>query len=174
VEDRLMRVGLLADTHDRVPAIAEFVRRFREAGAEIVLHAGDYCSPFALRPLISANLPLAGVFGRNDGDREGLRTEAAKGVGVELYESPHSVEVYGTRVLLVHDIGEVSERSVSGHAVVIHGCSHMRQARECGDTLVINPGEACGWLFGAPTAAVFDLDTKQVEWLTLEGPEWRL
>jgi putative phosphoesterase len=173
VEDRLMRVGLLADTHDRVPAIAEFARRFRDAGAEIVLHAGDYCSPFALRPLFTANLPLAGVFGRNDGDREGLRAEASKGVGGELYESPHSVEVFGTRVLLVHDIGEVSERSGAGHAVVVHGCSHVRELREGAESLVINPGEACGWLFGTPSAAVLDLATKQVEWLTLDGPEWR-
>jgi putative phosphoesterase len=168
-----MRVGLLADTHDRVPAVAEFARLFRNAGAELVLHAGDYCSPFALRPLSTANLPLAGVFGRNDGDREGLRAEAAKGVGVELYESPHSVEVNGTRVLLVHDIGEVSARSVSGHGIVIHGSTHLRQLRECGESLVINPGEACGWLYGPPTAAVLDLVTKQVEWVTLDGPEWR-
>jgi uncharacterized protein len=168
-----MRVGLLADTHDRVPAISEFARRFRDAGVEIVLHAGDYCSPFALRPLAAASLPLAGVFGRNDGDREGLRAEAARSVGAELYESPHSVEVNGTRVLLVHDIGEVSERSVSEHAVVIHGCSHLRQLRECGESLMINPGEACGWLYGPPTAAVLDLATKQLEWVTLDGPEWR-
>jgi uncharacterized protein len=126
-----------------------------------------------LRPLFVANLPLAGVFGRNDGDREGLRAEAAKGVGAELYESPHSVEVNGTRVLLVHDIGEVSARSVSGHGIVIHGYTHLRQLRECGESLVINPGEACGWLHGPPTAAVLDLATKQVEWVTLDGPEWR-
>jgi uncharacterized protein len=168
-----MRVGLLADTHDRVPAIAEFTRRFVEAGVGLVLHTGDYCSPFALRPLSAASLPLAGIFGRNDGDREGLRAEAARGVGAELYESPHSVEVNGTRVLLVHDIGEVSERSVSGHAVVIHGHSHLRQLRECGESLIINPGEACGWLFGTPSAAILDLSTKQVEFITLQGPEWR-
>ena len=37
-----MRVGVLSDSHDRVPAIAEFARLFREAGVSIVLHAGDY------------------------------------------------------------------------------------------------------------------------------------
>ena len=41
-----------------------------------------------------------------------------------------------------------------------------------GTTLIINPGEACGWLSGKPSAAVLDLDAMTVEWLSLEGPEW--
>jgi putative phosphoesterase len=168
VEERLMRVGLVADTHDRVPVIAEFARRFLEAGVSLVLHAGDYCSPFALRPLYSANLALAGVFGRNDGDMKGLRAEAMKGVGTELYESPHSVEVSGQRILLVHDIGDVTHWSLAAHAVVIHGCTHRQETRVRGRSLIVNPGEACGWLYGAPTAAILDLETKQVDVIRLE------
>ena len=167
-----MRVGVLADTHDRLPAIAEFVARFREAGVSLTLHAGDYCSPFSLRPLIEGGLAVAGIFGRNDGDREGLRAEAAKGMGLELYESPHSFEVGGTRILLVYDLADVSERSIGDSAVVVHGFTHQRQMRTMGETLLLNPGEACGWLYGTPTAAILDLDTKAVELLTLEGPEW--
>ena len=30
----------------------------------MVLHAGDHCSPFSLAPLLAADLPFAGVFGR--------------------------------------------------------------------------------------------------------------
>ena len=45
-----MRVGLMADTHDRVPVIAEFVRVMQEAGVAMLIHAGDYCAPFSLRP----------------------------------------------------------------------------------------------------------------------------
>ena len=168
-----MLVGLLGDTHDRLPAIAELVRRMVEAGAGMILHVGDYSSPFSLAPIHDANIPLAGVFGRNDGDREGLRAHAAKGVGIELYESPHSFEVAGTRLLLVHDIGEVHERSVSGHAVVVHGHSHRHELTEREGTLIVNPGEACGWLYGVPTAAVLDLDTKAVEFVKLEEPHWK-
>ena len=168
-----MRVGVLADTHDRLPAIAEFARRFREAAVGMVLHAGDYCAAWSLRPIIAANLALAGVYGRNDGDREGLRAEAAKGLGTELYEGPHSVDVNGTRILLVHDIADVGERSVAGHDVVIHGFTHKQQLRTWGDSLILNPGEGCGWLHGTPSAALLDLDTKQVEFITLDGAEWR-
>lgn len=168
-----MRIGLMADSHDRVPAIAEFGRRFREAGVALVLHAGDYCSPFALSALLDDGLPMAGVFGRNDGDHEGLRAAAAKGVGGELYESPHSVELNGTRILLVYDIADVSERSIASHAIVIHGCTHRQMRDQCGDTLIVNPGEACGWLFGTPSAAILDLDTAQVDFLSLSGAAWQ-
>ncbi len=160
---------MLADTHDRVPAIAELTRRFQESAVGMVLHAGDYCSPFALRPFLDASIALAGVFGRNDGDREGLRAEASRGMGTELYESPHSVEVNGARILLVYDLGEVSERSIAEHAIVIHGFTHQRQLRTVGDTLLLNPGEACGWLYGTPSAAILDLETKAVEIVTLDA-----
>ena len=169
-----MRVGLIADTHDRVPAVAELLRRMQAGGVGLVLHAGDYCSPFALQPFHAAQLPAAGVFGRNDGDREGLQAVAVRGgVGVELYESPHSLEIDGRRVLLVHDLGDVAWRSVDAHEFVVHGCSHREEMRARGDTMIINPGEGCGWLHGAPTAAILDLETKRVEILKLTGAVWK-
>lgn len=167
-----MRVGLLADTHDRLPAIAEFARRFADAGVGFVLHAGDWCAPFSIAPLRDANVPVAGVFGRNDGDRQGLQAEAAKGMGFELYESPHTVEINSTKILIVHDIGDVHKRSLVAHALVVHGCTHKQDTRVRGETMIVNPGEACGWLYGPPTAAILDLDSRAIETIRLEGPEW--
>ncbi|MFN2399520.1 MAG: YfcE family phosphodiesterase [Gemmatimonadaceae bacterium] len=164
-----MRVGLLADSHDRVPAIAEFAKLFAEAGVGLVLHAGDFCAPFSLRPIRDKNLTLAGVFGRNDGDHEGLRLEAARGMGTELYESPHSVEVETKRILVVHDIGEVNQRSLDEHAFVVTGFTHRHGIERSDSCVIINPGEACGWLTGVPSAAILDLETGAVEFLTLDA-----
>lgn len=167
-----MRIGVIADTHDRLPAIAELVRQMQAGGVGMVLHAGDYCSPFALQPFEAAHLSLAGVFGRNDGDREGLISRAQSAFGAELFESPHSFDIAGHRVLLVHDIGDVAARSISAHEIVIHGSTHQQEMKTRGDTLILNPGEACGWLFGTPRAAILDLDSRDVEFLILQGPEW--
>ncbi len=167
-----MRVGILADTHDRIPVIAELVRQMQERGVQLLLHAGDWCAPFALNPILDAQMALVGVFGRNDGDRDGLAVAAARGIGVEIYDAPHSVEVAGTRILLAHDLAEVSQRSIESHAVVVHGSTHLQEMKTRGDTLIVNPGEACGWVHGAPTAAVLDLASRQVEFLTLRGTEW--
>jgi predicted phosphodiesterase len=94
-------------------------------------------------------------------------------MGTELTESPHSFDVGGQQIMIVHDLGEVSSRSVEGHAIVIHGCSHRADVRTRGNTLIVNPGEACGWLYGPPSAAILDLETKQVETLTLASAEWQ-
>jgi putative phosphoesterase len=168
-----MRVGLIADTHDRLPAIAELVRQMQASGIGMVLHAGDYCSPFALRAFEEAHLTLAGVFGRNDGDPQGLVTRAQSAFGAELFESPHSIEIGDRRLLLVHDIGDVNRRSISSHEIVIHGHTHQQEMKTRGDTLIVNPGEACGWLYGTPSAALLDLDSRQVEFISLSGPEWK-
>lgn len=168
-----MRVGLLADTHDRVPAIAEFLRIMAERGVGMVLHAGDYCAPFSLQPFLESSMALAGVFGRNDGDPQGLRAKAQQGLGIELYESPHSFEMGGRQILVVHDIGDVHERSLEAHAIVVHGCSHRHEVTTLGSTLLVNPGEACGWLYATPMAAILDLETREVEVIRLTEPEWR-
>ena len=170
-----MMIGLMADSHDRVPAIRELLERMIERGVGMVLHAGDYCSPFSLAPFLELNIPFAGVFGRNDGDREGLKAFAAKGVGIELYESPHSLEVGERRILLVHDLGEVAERSLESHEFIVHGFTHSPGIREL-DTgaIIVNPGEACGWLFGTPAAAVLDLETKTIDFISLTEPAWKV
>jgi uncharacterized protein len=161
-------VGLIADTHDRVPAIAELLALMVERGVGLVLHAGDHCAPFSLQPFLDMNVALAGIFGRNDGDHEGLRAIAGKGMGMELYESPHSLELSGQRLLIVHDLGDVATRSIEGHSIVVHGFTHREEMKTRGDTLIVNPGEGCGWLHGAPSAAVLDLDTKEVQFLKLK------
>jgi uncharacterized protein len=168
-----MKVGLMADSHDRIPAVAELLRLMRDAGATMVLHAGDYVSPLVLKPFEDLHMALAGVFGKNDGDRQSLQSRASAGLGIELFESPHSFEVGGHQILLVHDIGDVQKRSIKSHSIVVHGYAHKQSVKVDDDSLIVNPGEACGWIFGTPGGALLDLDTKQVEMLTLDGPQWK-
>lgn len=162
-----MKVGVMADSHDRVPAIAELVQRFVAAGAGLVMHAGDYCSPFSFTPFTGASIPVLGVFGRNDGDPEGLREAASGNVATELYESPHSFEISGQRIILVHDLNDVMARSVKSHSIVIHGSTHVYEVSTRDNTLLVNPGEACGWVNGVCTGALLDLQTKTVEKIEL-------
>lgn len=168
-----MRVGIMSDSHDRVPAIAEFLKQMQEAGIGLVLHAGDFCAPFALDPFEDAHMSMAGVFGKNDADLESLRTRAGRAIGLELFESPHSFDIGGKRILLAHDLADIPERSIESHDIVVHGHLHKQEMKERGQTLIVNPGESCGWVNGVPTAAILDLDTRKLEWMTLSGPQWK-
>src|SRR5688500_17358248 len=168
-----MRVGLMADSHDRIPAIAELLRQMRESGATMVLHAGDYVSPLILKPFEDLHMTLAGVFGKNDGDHQSLQSRASAGLGLELFESPHSFEVAGHQILLAHDIGDVQKRSLKSHSVVVHGFTHQQSLKVQGDSVLVNPGETCGWIYGVPGGALLDLDTKKIDFLSLDGPQWK-
>ncbi len=168
-----MRVGIMSDSHDRVPAIAEFIKQYQAAGIGLVLHAGDFCAPFSLDPFEAEQMSMAGVFGKNDADLESLRTRAGRAIGLELFESPHSFDIGGKRILLAHDLADIPERSVESHDIVVHGHLHKQEMKHRGETLIVNPGESCGWVNGVPTAAILDLDAKTVEWLTLSGPQWK-
>jgi len=168
-----MRVGLISDSHDRLPAVAEFVKQFQAAGIGMVLHAGDFCAPFSLAPFELAQIALAGVFGKNDGDSAGLRARAQSAIGLELFESPHSFEIGGRRILLVHDLADIPDRSIESHEIVVHGHLHRQEMKTRGETLLVNPGESCGWINGTPTAAILDLDTRHVEFLSLAAADWR-
>ncbi len=169
-----MRIGLFSDTHDRVPAIQALLEQMMTGGVSLVMHAGDFCSPFALRLFNDRSIPLLGVFGRNDGDRDALQSAAKSGFGgAELFESPHSFDLGGKSVLLIHDLADVHQRSIDGHEVIVHGFTHVSEMKARGESLLVNPGEGCGWLHGAPSGAILDLDTKSVEFLKLAGPEWK-
>ena len=162
-----MRIGVMADTHDRLPAIEALLAKLSEKGASMIMHAGDYCSPFALAPFQKAGIPLLGVFGRNDGDQTTLEATASAGFGAELYESPHSFEVGGHKVMIVHELAELNKRSIAAHDFVIYGSTHKLEQTRRDKTLLLNPGEACGWLTGKCTAMLVDLDTGEVEVITL-------
>ena len=46
-----MKLGIISDTHDNVPMITKAVEFFNNANVDAVMHAGDYVSPFSLKPV---------------------------------------------------------------------------------------------------------------------------
>jgi len=138
---------------------------FRERGVEIVLHAGDFVSPFVSEPFREAGMRLIGVFGNNDGDKLYLR-ERFSGIG-ELHFGPHEFELGGRKILLMHEPRALDALVASGrYDLIVYGHTHRAEIRE-GRPLVINPGELGGWLTGQPSAACVDLATLRGELLRL-------
>jgi len=138
---------------------------FRERGVEIVLHAGDFVSPFVSEPFREARMRLIGVFGNNDGDKLYLR-ERFSGIG-ELHFGPHEFELGGRKILLMHEPRALDALVASGrYDLIVYGHTHRAEVRE-GRPLVVNPGECGGWLSDRATAAVVDLARLKVELLHL-------
>lgn len=157
-----MRVGLIADTHDHVIRIREAAAILNRAGVDLAIHAGDYCSPFAVRELGAVEAPLHGIWGNNDGDLYEIGRAFAE-IGARLESQWWATEVGGRRLLVMHEPRGIADVAAAGDwDLVVHAHTHEAAERRIGDTLVVNPGEVCGWLGGIGSLAIYDTDDHAV------------
>lgn len=165
----MMIVGLISDTHDRLPLIDKAVERLNQEKVDLVLHAGDYVAGFSVQHLKPLKAPLIGIFGNNDGDHELLQKKFRE-LGAELRGRFAEVRVDGLRIAMLH--GEEEELlnsliSAESHDLIVHGHTHEAKTYRKGKTLVVNPGEVCGYLSGKPTIAILNTETLEVKIIQL-------
>ncbi|MHB8836407.1 MAG: metallophosphoesterase [Candidatus Methylomirabilia bacterium] len=150
-----MKIGILADSHDDMAAIAKAVALFNAEGVVQVLHAGDIVSPFTFELFRDLQAPLGGVFGNNDGDRLLLRERSAGA----LHPPPHFVTLDTMRGVIVHEPPLVKSLARSGDFdLVVYGHTHVPDVHREGTSLVVNPGKAA--LLNKGRASVVILETK--------------
>jgi putative phosphoesterase len=167
-----MLVGLMADTHDCLPLIRAAVREMNRQEVGLVLHAGDFVSPFVVRELHQLQAPLIGVFGNNDGDHPLLKKRVSEKEGCELRGSFAFTTVQDRTVVVLHgDEPDLMKALLSGSAfdLIVHGHSHQKGIMKKGKTRAVNPGEVCGYLTGTPTIALYETDTAGIEFIELHG-----
>jgi uncharacterized protein len=154
-----MLIGAISDTHDNLPQIEKAVKILNEEKVGMVLHAGDYVAGFVIPKFKSLNCPLIGVFGNNDGDHELLKKRFSETQNCTIHDRFAQVTVEGYRIALLH--GEEAELlnalADSGYFnAIVNGHSHLKGIQTRGKTLLVNPGEACGYLTGKSTIAILD------------------
>jgi len=164
-----MMLGLMADTHDRLPLIDRAVSEFNERGIELVLHAGDFIAPFVVPRFKPLKAKLIGVYGNNDAELELLKRKFAE-MNSEIRGRFGEINIEGLKIAILH--GEEDELLKSlidtgSYNVIVHGHTHKAETYKKGGTLVINPGETCGYLTGESTIAVLDTKTLEVEKIQL-------
>jgi putative phosphoesterase len=161
-----MIIGLISDTHDNVPMIKRAIERLKEERVKLVLHAGDYISPFTAKPYSELGVPMIGVFGNNCAETEALKRVYAE-VGADLRGYFAEIERGGLRIALTHGhLKSEMDRAMSGdYDVVVRGHVHRSSIREENGILVINPGEVCGYVSGSNTVAFLDTE-KRFAWIS--------
>lgn len=166
-------IGILADSHDNLTALRRAIRLFNDAKCSLVIHAGDFVAPFAARELSDLSCPVKGVFGNCDGEKPGL-FKAFQELG-EVAEAPFIFEHDGIRFLVSHlDApveGYLKRRRKTGKQpfdVLVFGHTHKAEVRTDGGVVVVNPGEAGGWLRGKSTAALLRTGTKKTKTRTMD------
>ena len=152
-----MRIGVVGDTHDRMPNVERIVALFREARIDRIVHTGDITQPRVLPHFASLQVPFLGVFGNNDRAlQQSLEAEALR-LGLDLGAPPRSFEWAGRRILVVHDPSEAPEALPPDLSLLLHGHTHRHRLERQGETLIFNPGECAGLREGGNAVGVVDL-----------------
>jgi hypothetical protein len=157
----MSKIGLISDTHDNLNMVKAAIKKFNEFELALVIHCGDFIAPFTLEGFRGLKAKLRGVFGNCDGEREGLQQKAEE-LGFSIHVPPYKLEFEGKKILISHN----RITPPSDIDILVYGHTHKPFVK-VGNTLIINPGEASGWLTGIATIGILDLDSLKVEIIEL-------
>lgn len=160
-----MLIGLISDTHDHLNMIEKAAAFFNEKRVSMVLHAGDVISSFTVRRFKECRAKLTLVYGNNDGDRGNLQ-KAYSEIGAQFYWPAAMLELDGRKTLVLHGedlklLEEIASKNMFD--LIVSGHTHEPDVRKKGGTLWVNPGEACGYLTGKSTVALYDSSSHEAE-----------
>jgi putative phosphoesterase len=159
-----MIIGIISDTHDNLDNLGKALDLFKVRGVEHIIHAGDYTSPFTYRVLKHFTGGFTGIFGNNDGDKV-LLSATYQG---RIFTQPHVFRLHNRKIVVMHEPDVVAALADSGHFdLIVCGHTHEPVITRVKNTLVINPGEVSGWLYGKPTAALVNLEMMEAQILNI-------
>lgn len=139
-----MRIGIVADTHNRVlPSLFDAL-----AGVEEILHAGDVCRPDVLAE-IEAIAPVIAVHGNCDEWELVDRLPAERriergGVAIAIVHGHQVGRASPERVAKLYGTGQPPGAVPPQPSVVIFGHSHQPCDARIGSMRLFNPGTAGG------------------------------
>lgn len=152
------QIGIVADSHDRMDMLHKAVEKLNHMEVDMVLHAGDIVAPFTAKILGKLEVPFRCVYGNNDGER-GLLARVTENLDSEI-DDFLEVERGDEKIALYHGTDQrILDLIVKSgqYSLVATGHTHRKEIRKEADTLVVNPGEVCGYLTGEPTMAIVAL-----------------
>ncbi|MFW9772002.1 MAG: metallophosphoesterase [Candidatus Thorarchaeota archaeon] len=166
-----MKLAIISDTHDHQTNIMKAVSIINERKVDVLIHCGDYCSPFTRKWFNNLNQDIKehffGVFGNNDGDHVFLKKNL--GEICKFAENGHELikEFDGKKVFATHmpKPETIEALAKSGNFdIVLSGHTHsIVNKRYDNDVLVVNPGEVCGYLTGKGSFALINTSKLEAE-----------
>lgn len=159
-----MRLGIVADTHDRTTAIERAVRVFKERNVTVVIHCGDINKPAMIEYF--QPFEFHAVLGNNDQPyRDELETTIDDvSPASALHGTFAELEFDGIKLAVTHGVVEdrTHEYAESGqYDYVLHGHFHETERTPVGDTTIINPG-------AHRSVVVLDTEENELEFIPLQ------
>jgi putative phosphoesterase len=168
-----MKLAVISDTHDHKDNILKAVSIMNERNVDALIHCGDYVAPFVKRWFDGLNDKIKenffGVFGNNDGERVFLVKNLGQIcdiVGMEINRDFDGKKVYAAHMPTQETIDAIAKSGQ--YDIVLTGHTHnVVNKKYDNGVLVVNSGEACGYLTGKSTFAIIDTDKMEAEIIDL-------
>jgi uncharacterized protein len=154
-----MKIGVISDTHDQQELILQCVQKLNEANVGLVIHCGDWVSPFILHSFKGLHMPMKGVFGNNDGDKfRHLKFSQDLNLDVAYEDRFLELVVDHRKIAVFHGgyQGIVQALVACGtYDAVFHCHTHKKVNEMVGKTLSLNPGSMMRMTGGESLGASF-------------------
>ncbi len=161
-----MKVIVMSDTHDNKLFFEKLGEWIKLNGITTVIHAGDHIAPFTVDWTEKAGVKMMyGVLGNNDGEYRLLHRKYEE-KGWSLKDYLNIVELEGVKIAITHgtDLDMPFLLAETGrYDIVIYGHTHKMHEEYIGKTLLLNPGEACGYLTGHMSFMILDVKSRDIE-----------
>ena len=157
-----MRIYVVSDTHNNLKTCRPIVEIFNESSVACVIHTGYITQAKTLDVFADLTMPLMGVFGNNDQEREALES-AIEQYGFEFREPPWVLTLAGRSICLVHDPLEFPSSEQHCFDLRLHGHTHRFCEDRVAGQLTFNPGECAGMMLGLNAVGIVDLSALTAE-----------
>lgn len=150
-------IGIMSDSHDNLDAIRKAVAVFNDADVNLVIHAGDLIAPFTVKEFKKLNCKFEAIYGNNDGERNILKQAYRDICHLKDFKE---LKIQNRKIAVIHGTTEAIVDALvksKKYDMVIRGHNHRYEVLE-GESLLVNPGETCGYLSGEQTVLLLNLD----------------
>lgn len=159
-----MKIGVVSDTHNNLKNVQRIVELFNAAGIERVIHTGDITQAKTLDVFAHLDMPMYGVYGNNDQERDSL-VSAVTRHGFEFCEPPFELQWHRRSIVVVHDPLDLDQHLHADHDLALHGHTHLHRHEQRAGQVIFNPGECAGHLQGFNAVGILDLADLSVDLL---------
>ncbi len=161
-----MRIGVIGDSHDNLKNIEKALSILTSNDVDVILHTGDIISPFSAKLFTKIETPSYFTFGNNDGEKLLLKEILSSSKNCKLIWPKASIELMNYKIILLHGEDESIVESLAEsnkYDLIAYGHWHKVVNKKVNNTILVNPGELCGYLTGKASLAIIELEKKEAE-----------
>ena len=170
-----MLIGIISDTHDNARNLLKAVELFNKKKVGLVIHCGDWVSPFMPDFCDKLNCKIISVFGNNEGDIfRFLKRNEKERWNIEFEIECVEMNIDGKKIAAYHGHSKPLLQSLiksQDYDAVLSGHNHKASIEKKGKTLHINPGSISGVceskLSDEITVAIYDTKTNNAKIISL-------